>query len=488
VLISLAVIACLTGSVTSANMSDEPMRVQVENGLLPIAAEQLDQPQNIFGRMRAYGAPGVSIAIIQDGEVAWARGYGLADIKSRRHVSTNALFQAASISKPITAVGVLTLARDGRLNLDNDVNRYLKNWQLATTIAVTPRMLLSHTAGINLHGFEGYNRGAPLPTLLQILDGSPPANTPPVAVEAIPGRSVSYSGGGYEILQKLVEDVSGEAFDKYMKTHVLEPMGMAHSSFAQPFGRDDESKAATGYYAGGSEVPGRFRVAPELAAAGLWTTPTDVARYVISVQKSAAGLATQPLSFELANAMLSPTFGARGLGPTLNGAGESARFGHDGFNEGFESTFAAYVHGGKGAVVMVNSSFAFMLIEEIMDSISRAYAWPDYGETDQRPPDAVFHQQQVIPVPRRIRVGAVGMFRSENTKIQLVARGKKLFLEWPTEGTAEVYATDDGRLFCPPLTFSDLGSPWLRLVFGQNGKISALEAADDGSGKFVRVK
>ena len=234
----------------------DPRIGRVENGLLPIAAKKVGVPDTITDRMRAYGVPGLSVAVIDGGKIAWARGYGISDMSSGRPVTPETLFQAASISKPISAVGVLALVQRRQVDLDENVNRELRSWKLADNeftrrAPVTIRMLLNHTAGVE------HSAGA-------------------IRVMAVPGSTFAYSGAGYEVLQQLVTDVSGTSFEDYMQREVLLPIGMAHSTFSQPLPASLLSAAASGHYAGGQALPGRFRVSPELSVAGLWSTPTDI--------------------------------------------------------------------------------------------------------------------------------------------------------------------------------------------------------------------
>jgi CubicO group peptidase (beta-lactamase class C family) len=413
----------------------------VETSLLPIAAKTVGVPANIDDRMRAYGVPGISIAVVDAGRIAWAKGYGVADSSSRRPVTTGTLFQAASISKPVSAMGALLLVQKGLVDLDGDVNAALKSWtipanELTRASPVTLRMLLNHTSGA--------------------------VHTGPIEIASLPGSSFSYSGTGYEILQQLIVDVSGKPFEEFMQAEVLRPLGMTSSTFAQPLPESLLPIAATGHYAGGKPMPGRFRIAPQLAAAGLWSTPTDIAKYLLNVQRSYAGTVDEPLKRSLTRQMLSPGLGSRGLGPAISGTGEFVRFGHDGFNEGFESSFVAYVNGGRGAVVMANSGFAFMLLKEILDSVQRVYEWPAYSATTQQPPAANMGQQLVVPISRRTLASTVGTYEVDGiATIRIYRQGNRLLLDWPGNGVAEVFATPDGRLFCPPLTFSEVGTPWL---------------------------
>ena len=214
----------------------------------------------------------MSIALIDHGELSWTRAFGDA--------STRTLYQAASMSKLVAAVGALRLVQQGSLDLDRDVNEALVSWHLPMSSLtngrwVTLRGLLSMTGGIGVPGYLGYDPGAPLPNLLQILDGMPPANSPPVRVDRVPDQAYAYSGGGYEIIQALIEDSTRRPFAEAMQDLLFRPFGMSDSTFVQPPPHGLLGRIATGHLANGSELPGGWRVIPELAAGGLWSTPMD---------------------------------------------------------------------------------------------------------------------------------------------------------------------------------------------------------------------
>ncbi|MDP9014231.1 MAG: beta-lactamase family protein [Pseudomonadota bacterium] len=485
--IALGASATLTNAATVADSKI----ARVEEGLLPIAAVQVGKPATILIRLRDYDVPGLSIAVIDGGRIAWAKGYGMADANTGRRVSATTIFQAASLSKPITALGVLSLVREKRFTLDQDVNEKLTSWKLPTgDFHVTPRMLLNHTGGVNVAGFSGYPVGAPLPSLLDVLAGRPPSNSPPIAIESTPGQAANYSGGGYEVLQQLVTDAAGQPFEGFMQKAVLRPLGMKQSVFEEPLAPTRRANAAMGHYAGGQQIQGGFRVMPELAAAGLWSTPSDIARYVLSIQRSNEGEVAGPITPILARQTLTAGLGQHGLGPVISGADEAVRFGNDGFNEGYESAYVGYVHGGQGAVVMANSGFAFMLIEEVLGSIGRAYSWPRFEATNQRPPDDNWgQQQQVLPVSSHTLTSSVGDYSVGNdTTIHIFSKGNRLFVNWPGNGNAEIFATASGRLFCPQLTFSDLGSPWLKFVEDGAGVTTAILGAPNGAARLLRLR
>ena len=352
----------------------------VERGLLPRVAVPGETPATIEDRMRHYHVPGVSIAVINDGRVEWARGYGVTEFGGRTRVDTTTLFQAGSISKPVAAMGALALVEQGRLALDEDVNARLTSWKVPASDLtgerrVTLRGLLSHSAGLTVHGFPGYVAGTSLPTLVQVLNGVAPANTAPVRVDVAPGTIWRYSGGGITVMQLLMEDVTGEPFPAFMQRTVLGPLGMAHSTFAQPLPPSYATRAASGHERLDTPVPGRFHAYPEMAAAGLWTTPSDLARWAIEVQRAYRGESSGVLSPRMTREMLTTQFGAWGLGVQLAGAGDSAMFLHGGRDEGFVADLRAFVHRGQGVVIMTNGVNG-RLLAELARSVALAYGWP----------------------------------------------------------------------------------------------------------------
>jgi CubicO group peptidase (beta-lactamase class C family) len=293
------------------------------------------------------------------------------------------MFQAGSISKPVAATAALRLVQQGKLQLDADVNTVLSSWKLpidpiAGNRPVTLRQLLTHTGGITVHGFDGYASGSPVPDLIQVLNGESPANSPAIRSEAVPGSSWKYSGGGYTIMQQVLIDVTGMPFQKLLQDSVLTPIGMTESTYQQPLPADRKSFAATPYYTDGTPVAGGPHTYPEMAAAGLWTTPTDLARFAIEVQRSFAGKSNLVLSTEMTRQMLIVGQGSWGLGPEIHGAATDPLFLHGGVDAGFECLMVAYVKRGEGAVVMTNAQGGGALAAEIMRSIAAEYEWPNY--------------------------------------------------------------------------------------------------------------
>jgi CubicO group peptidase (beta-lactamase class C family) len=334
-------------------------------------------------RMRFFRVPGVSVAVVNDGRLEWAKGYGVARAGGDRAVDTATLFQAASISKPVAALGALQLVEDGRLALDEDVNARLTSWRVpASEIAgverVTLRRLLSHNAGLTVHGFPGYARGVAVPTAVQVLDGAPPANTAPVRIDIVPGSRWRYSGGGFTIVQLLMSDVTGRPFADVMADLVLRPLGMTNSTYAQPLPDVLAPRAAHAHDREGQPIPGDWHTYPERAAAGLWTTPSDLARMILAVQAAVGGAPDAILEPATARAMLIVQAGEYGLGFGLAGEGATRVFAHGGSNAGFRGQFIGFAEGGRGAVIMTNADLGSALIEEILRGIAQAYGWPRF--------------------------------------------------------------------------------------------------------------
>lgn len=337
--------------------------------------------KSLADRMAELHVPGVSIAVFNAGKIEWARGFGVRDVASGAPVDSLTLFQAASISKPVSAAGMLRLAEQGRIQLDADVNTMLRSWkvppsQFADTAHVTLRHIVSHMAGFNVHGFAGYEVGAPLPSLVQILDGLRPANSGPVRLESVPGARESYSGGGVTVMQLLLQDVTGQAFDELMLDLVLRPAGMARSTFAQPLPAQVGGNVATGYRSDGSAVPGRYHVYPEQAAAGLWTTASDLARFMLAVGRSYRGEPEAILEIGTARQMLTKVPRGSGLGFGISGTGMSERYRHSGGNEGYRAFAVGFTGTGRGVVVLTNSDAGTALYQELLNAVSREYGWP----------------------------------------------------------------------------------------------------------------
>lgn len=458
---------------TAPNTSVIEDRIKrVENGLLPPAMikGQKVEPMKLAERMKFYHTPGLSIAAINDGRLEWARGYGAREADGDA-VTPDTLFQAASISKPVFAMAALRLVQEGKLDLDEDVNRKLVSWKVPANEftknkAVTLRGLLSHTAGLTVHGFNGYERDAPVPTLLQILDGVKPANSEPIRVDLVPDTTYRYSGGGYVVIQQLLLDVTGKDFPAFMQDTILGPIGMAHSSYEHPLPREQWAQAAIGYQENGERVKGDWHIYPEMAPAGLWTTASDLARFAIEIQQSLAGKSTKVLFQEMTKQMLKPNIGGWGLGLEVGGEGSSAHFNHSGGNAGFRCFLFGYNTTGRGAVVMTNSDSGAELGEEILRSIAKEYGWTDY----------LTKEKVLAHLDSKIYQSYVGQYDiSPDRSLNITAEEGRLMVQVTGQARKEIYPESETQFFFTTapaeMTFlKDAKGQVIELVIEQRGQ------------------
>ena len=399
----------------TAFAADDPLQqriARIEQGLLPAVMLEGAPPvkRKLADEMARLGVPGVSIALIHGGEVEWAKAYG-AVTPGGAPVTTSTLFQAASISKPVAAMGALKMVEEGRLELDRDINSYTALWKLpkdADNNAVTLRQLLSHTAGTTVHGFPGYAAGAPLPTLVQILNGAKPANTGGVHVNARPGSRWRYSGGGYQVVQYVMAERSKTPFAELMQAKVLKPLAMADSTFAQPLPQPLLARAALPHDRGGRPIPGGPHTYPEQAAAGLWSTPSDLARFAIETRRSAAGQSNAVLSQAMTNLMLTPVMQNYGLGLGVDGEGQAQSFGHGGSNAGYRARMTAYTERGDGVVVMTNGDRGDELAAQLVRAVAAEYGWPTMGSRVRR--NVALTADALATVPGRYVMAGAGDF------------------------------------------------------------------------------
>jgi len=337
---------------------------------------------DLADRMAHYNVPGVSVAVINNYQVEWTRGYGVLEAGRSEPVTPGSLFQPASIAKLVVAVTALRYVERGALDLDDEVNQRLVSWRVAEnefTAAerVTLRRLLSHSAGVTVEGFRGYALGEEVPGLRQILNGEWPANSPPVRVDIVPGTQHRYSGGGYMIVQQLLEDLTGRSFPAIVQNSVLEPWGMTSSTFVSPLPDSFRANAASGHRANGSTIPGRWHTYPEMGSgASMWSTASDLAQFAIRVMKSYEGQSDGVLSHSMAVQMLTPQIDDRGLGPVvLNDGGDLFYFMHPGAHDGYASVLVAYPQRGQGVVILTNGDNGTGLWREILNSVSIEYGW-----------------------------------------------------------------------------------------------------------------
>ncbi len=382
---------------------------------------------------------------------------------------SDTLFQACSISKPVAVMTMLRLVDRGLLDLDEDVNRRLTSWQVPPTgewqPAITLRQLASHSAGLSVHGFPGYAEGEDVPTPLQVLDGVRPTNTFGVRVELVPGTQFRYSGGGTVVLQQLLEDVTGKPFPQLARELVLEPLGMADSDYAQPLPEKLHDRAATAHDELGRPLAGRWHTYPEMAAAGLWTTPSDLATFAIAVQNAYAGadgallspaLATEMLTQQIPSADRMGGLDALGLGLFLADGGK--RFGHSGGNAGFKCHLLAYRDTGQGAAVMTNGENGSYVVQKVFAAIASTSGWEDYPSelTPREVPSA------------EVLAGLVGTYRlRDNVTFEVAVAGGGLEVAFGQQ---------------PPMGFS----PMTTDRFASRSADTELKLTDNGDLLFIQ--
>jgi CubicO group peptidase (beta-lactamase class C family) len=341
--------------------------------------------------MARFNVPGVSIAVIRDHQIHWAKGYGIADVVTGAAVNTETVFQAASMSKPVAAMAVLRAVQDGLFTLDTDINKILTSWKLdggefTKERPVTPRGLTSHTSGLgDGFGFPGYDPSGPVPTVVQFLEGNKLSNVGVIFMERPPMTLMEYSGGGVTLMQQALSDARKKPFADIMRDDVLRPIGMTRSTYEQPLSPSFDRNAARAHSGEGKSMGAKWHVYPEQAAAGLWTTPTDLARFLIEVERAAAGQSNKVLSRANANEMLSPVgVGDFAVGFTIGKIGQGWYFSHGGSNWGFRATMMAHKVKGYGLVIMTNADQGSAVASELSRRIQLVYQWDSFAQPAPR--------------------------------------------------------------------------------------------------------
>lgn len=355
--------------------------------------QTIERSLNLDQLMRRFQIPGISIAVIDNYKIVCAKGYGVTEKNGSSPVTPSTLFLAGSISKPVAAVGALYLVQQGKLSLDENVNAKLKTWRVpdndfTAEHKVTLGLLLDHTGGFTGGDFfPGYAVGAPLPSLHQILDGLSPSMNDPIRLGFVPGTKWQYSGDGYLVVQQLMIDAGGKSFPQLMREAVFEKLGMMDSTFEEPLPVDRTASAASGTLMNGTPVKGKWHVTPEMAAGGLWSTPTDLAKLAIELALSAHGKANNVLSQKWVRDMLAPHWEkdvVNILGtkddPDAMGFGffvskKTGRFGHIGGNVGYQATLVMFADTGNGAVIMTNSDIGLTVGNDLLNRIAEVYGW-----------------------------------------------------------------------------------------------------------------
>lgn len=446
---------------------------RVENSLAPgIIYGDTIPSWNVEDRMKATGIQGLSIAVIKDFKIQWAKGYGWADKEAQRPVQTSTRFQAASISKSLNSMGLLKLVQQGKLEGEADINNYLKTWKfpydsITGINKINLYQLLSHTAGLDIHGFPGYKRTDVLPTLPQILNGEKPANTKKVHSLFAAGTQVKYSGGGTTISQLMLMDVTGQEYAAYMEKEVLKPMGMMHSSYRQP--PADTADLATGYYSDGKPVTGKYHVYPEQAAAGLWTTPTDLAKYIIECQLALQGKSSKVLNRAMMQKRMTPYIdSSAALGVFINHKAGRKFFNHNGGNEAFLCTSYGSLEDGDGVVIMVNGE-NFAVIGELLNSVARVYQWEGFFNPEFR--------KKISPPADTLKAMA-GNYKVMNDTITLKLCNEGLCIQQngqPANGYVCIFSDNSS------FSMREVPNALFKALYDTEGKMDALELKQGGN-------
>ncbi|HEX6371355.1 MAG TPA: serine hydrolase domain-containing protein [Longimicrobium sp.] len=452
---------------------------RVENGLTTpvVVAGRTDQGMSIAQRMRVFNTPAVSIAVIDNGRIEWARAYGTLQAGGSAAADTGTLFQAASISKPVSVLGAMKLVERGALSLDADVNTFLRSWKVPENAftareKVTLRRIVSHSAGLTVHGFPGYATTAAVPTTVQVLNGEPPANTAAVRVDTLPGSLTRYSGGGTTVMQLMMEDVSGRPFAEYMRDEVLLPLGMMHSSYGYEVSPERAARVARAHRRDGAPVEGGWHRYPEMAAAGLWTTPQDLARFGLAVLRAYQGQEGGPISPALARQMLTLTGRAApdagfGLGLQINGIGSPGEwFGHSGANEGYRAQLIVIPGTGQGVAIMTSGDMGGDLMIEIGRAVAREYGWPAFQPVEKT--SVAMDPAALRDAPGRYRT----VFQGDTIEYTVRAEGGSL--------------TSQTRSWAEPRVLHPASATELRFFVRESEREYTFER--DESGRIVRIR
>jgi len=390
--LSLILVGFLGASILakdSAKPAQPSARLQrVEQIAVELPGDRADQPLRLSlpELMKAFNVPGLSIAVIENYKIVDVKAYGVIAPGSSTPVTTKTLYQAGSISKPVTATAALSLVEQGKLSLDENVNNKLTTWKVpenefTQSEKVTLRRLMSHTAGLTVHGFPGYDVDAPVPSIVQVLNGEKPANSDPIRVDIVPGTKSRYSGGGVTIEQLMMMDVTGRQFPALMRALVLDKIGMTDSSYEQPLPAARAAMTAGGAYGDGRPVHGKWHIYPEMAAAGLWTTPTDLAKFAIEIALSKQGKANHILSQKMTQEMLTPVMDEVGLGLFME-KDNPGQFGHDGADEGFQALLTMNADTGNGVAMMADSDNGISVMGYVLRRVAKEYGWNYKTEQD----------------------------------------------------------------------------------------------------------
>jgi CubicO group peptidase (beta-lactamase class C family) len=457
--------------------SNEKRKNAVEKGLMPAIRIEGENPRwTLEERMANYHIPGIGIAVSEDGEVAWAAGYGSAEAGTDNTVDAETLFQGASISKVVNAFAVMQLVQAGKLDLDTNVNRYLQSWQvpendMTRKQPVTLRGILSHSAGLTVHGFGGVPYGKPVPRLLQIIKGEAEGYRA-VEVDIPPGSEQRYSGGGTCVAQLILEEVSGKRFADLVQENIFAPLGLERSTFADQLPDDTTLENYSAEHdEEGSLVDGRWAMYPTKSAGGLWTTPSEFLRFMAEIRRAWQGR-SELLTRETARTMLTrQPGGAFALGPRVVNDGALMRIQHGGSNQGFQCDAQLYIGSGKGAVIMTNGAGGMPLYWEVLNAIAEAHLWPGYLQPPKRPIQVAAYELDRYVGDYQVVAGfepadSLTVWREDETLYSQLGGSRVT--------ASEVLLEAPDRLFSRHHPFSVVAQ------FGDDGMVSELYMLEDG--------
>jgi CubicO group peptidase (beta-lactamase class C family) len=372
------------GQVPTEASAQDPIS-RFENGLRGDAGTpEAEARWTLAERMAHYRVPGVSVAVIRSGKMAWARGYGVKLAGSKDAVDAETVFSVGSVSKVGAAATTLRLVDEGLLDLDQDVNEFLVGWKVPENeftqeSKVTLRRILSHTAGLTVHGFQDFQPGEQEPLTIDILEGRFPAKNVPVLVDLVPGTEYRYSGGGVTVEQLIVEEAMEADFATAAQELVFEPLEMTRSTFENPLPEEHDNIARAHNNLGAPcALPRGWESMPESAASGLWTTPSDFAKLIIALIEASRSQPDAFLSQSLiADVMTEVAPSAHGLGPRLDRelGEDNLRFSHGGSNESYKAWMEGHLGTGNGLVVFTNGARGRSLNEEIKRAVADAEGW-----------------------------------------------------------------------------------------------------------------
>ena len=440
-IITLLLALCV-GQTFAQNKSVVDRIHQVENNLIPFVPVKGFKGWNILDRMKYYKVPGVSIAVIKDYKIDWAKGYGLADTSQKIPVNTETMFSAGSISKFLMAVTALKMVEDGQIDLEKPINNYLTSWKIAQNdftkkTPITLRMLLSHSAGTSQSSYFGFIPNQPLPTIVEILSGAKISETRPVVVNSEPNKEFRYSGGGSMIAQLALMDVSKQSFSNLTQQILFEKLGMKNSTFEQPLPLKFK-KQSSWAYSSASWFKGMPYVYPQQAAAGLYTTPTDLAKFFIDVQNSYIGkgkILSQSMTEKMLTSQQNVSDGSykekMGIGPFLiqrtdNTDPNGVYFEFTGVNAGFLAYGIASITGGNGVIIMLNSGDDVNgLGKELRRAVAKVYNWTNFLPKEIKP----------INLTDAELDKAVGRYRMAADEVLYLKKEKNYWVENINEGS-----------------------------------------------------